>query len=143
MSTKPHHNEREVAVSAVVRASRLAQHVAAHRDAERTILKKDSSPVTIADFAVQVVIAHDLGEASGDVQLVAEEDANAVRADATLRGRILEYARSTLPSLQDNELVELLDRGNYAAARAGSGRSIRSTARRAFFAASSMRSRSR
>ncbi len=54
-----------------------------------------------------------------EVALVAEEDAEALRDNPLLRGRILEYVRRFIPSLGENELSELLSRGGHAG---GSGR---------------------
>jgi 3'(2'), 5'-bisphosphate nucleotidase len=112
-STASHARARHTAVQAVLEACLLCRVVASNLQAERTHLKADSSPVTVADFAVQVLIAHRL-QALGDVALVAEEGADAVRNDAALRDRVLEHVRRFIPSLREPELIELLDRGGHA-----------------------------
>ena len=110
---------RAVAVQAVLEACALCRDVASNLEAETTQLKADSSPVTVADLAVQVLIAHRLRQALGELALVAEEDADAVGKDLVLRGRVLDHARRFIPSLREPELVELLDRGGHAG---GTGR---------------------
>ncbi|HEU4730487.1 MAG TPA: 3'(2'),5'-bisphosphate nucleotidase [Kofleriaceae bacterium] len=105
---------RATAVEAVREACLLAREIAAHLDRERTHLKADASPVTVADLAVQALIVHRLREALGDVPLVAEEDADAVRRDGALRSRVLDHVRRHVPSLSEQQLVQLLDRGGHA-----------------------------
>ncbi|HET7506398.1 MAG TPA: 3'(2'),5'-bisphosphate nucleotidase [Kofleriaceae bacterium] len=104
---------RALAVDAVVEACRLAREVAANLDGERAHLKSDASPVTVADFAVQALIAHRLRHALGDVALVAEESADAVRGDGALAGRVLAHVQRHVPSLSEPQLLELLDRGRH------------------------------
>jgi 3'(2'), 5'-bisphosphate nucleotidase len=107
------------AVQAVLEACLLCRDVAAGLGRDETRLKADSSPVTVADFAVQALIAHRLRQAFGELALVAEEDADAVASDAALRGRVLDQVRRFIPSLGDAELTELLDRGGH---EGGTGR---------------------
>jgi len=63
----------ESAREAVVAASIVCNQVQRALDQVRQITKDDNSPVTVADFASQAVVAFALRERLGDVRLVAEE----------------------------------------------------------------------
>jgi 3'(2'), 5'-bisphosphate nucleotidase len=65
--------ELEVALAAVLRAARVCQAVAAKLRADWTVTKGDQSPVTVADYAAQVVIAQALAAAFPTDLLVGEE----------------------------------------------------------------------
>ena len=71
--------ELDVALDAVRRGTALARQI--RQDARETwFLKADRSPVTLADFAVQAVIADRLANAFPDDPLVAEEDGALLRS---------------------------------------------------------------
>ena len=70
--------ELEVALDAVRRSARVCRSVQS-KIAPQALSKKDSSPVTIADFASQALVCRALLEAFPDDPVVAEEDANALR----------------------------------------------------------------
>ncbi|MCX4245114.1 3'(2'),5'-bisphosphate nucleotidase [Paraliomyxa miuraensis] len=73
--------ELEVAAAAVRQASRVCRAV--QRDVDPlTLEKSDRSPVTVADFASQALVARALLEAFPDDPLVGEEDAAALRDPA-------------------------------------------------------------
>jgi len=103
----------------LLQASLLAKEVARDLATQTAIVKRDSSPVTVADLAVQVVVTHALREALGDVPLVAEEDAEALRGDPALRGHVLGYVQRFVPSLSEHRMIEVLDRGAFTG---GTGR---------------------
>ena len=70
--------EVEVALAAVRQAASVCRAV--QRDVDPlTLEKKDRSPVTVADFASQALVARALLEAFPDDPLVGEEDAVALR----------------------------------------------------------------
>ena len=95
-----------VAVAAVARAGRVCQAVRATLgDADR-VDKSDRSPVTVADFAAQAVVAAALQDAG--LPMVAEEDADDFRAaDAALRRRVVEAAGVA----DEAEAARLIDAG--------------------------------
>jgi 3'(2'), 5'-bisphosphate nucleotidase len=73
---------RLAAFAAVASACQVARHV--QRDllatnAAATITKDDKSPVTVADFAVQAVVALNLSDHLGPCLIVGEEHSHAVR----------------------------------------------------------------
>jgi len=79
------------AVEAAARATRFVQHSASLAG----IAKEDRSPVTVADWASQAVVALEMG---ADVPLVGEEDAGALRAaeSAALRTRVADAVSHAL-----------------------------------------------
>jgi 3'(2'), 5'-bisphosphate nucleotidase len=70
--------ELEVALEAVRRSARVCRSVQA-KIGPQALSKKDSSPVTIADFASQALVCRALLEAFPDDPVIAEEDAQALR----------------------------------------------------------------
>ncbi len=73
MNLEPWQREFDVALGAVREAAMLARDIR-QQIGEHAFLKADRSPVTVADFAVQALVAHRLGQAFPDDPLVAEED---------------------------------------------------------------------
>ncbi|MGH8544702.1 MAG: 3'(2'),5'-bisphosphate nucleotidase, partial [Gammaproteobacteria bacterium] len=61
-----------VGLTAVGDACRVARSVQARLETTRKILKSDNSPVTVADFALQSIVAQRLMESLPDTLLVGE-----------------------------------------------------------------------
>ena len=77
------------------------------------LLKADRSPVTVADFAVQALVAHRLGQAFPDDPLVAEEDSASLQlpdARPTLQS-VLDVLHRAVPDLPADQVLEAIDRG--------------------------------
>lgn len=76
-------------------------------------LKADQSPVTVADFAVQALVAHRLAETFPEVPLVAEEDTAALRAPAgqTILESVLAALRGAASNLDSIRVLDTIDRG--------------------------------
>jgi 3'(2'), 5'-bisphosphate nucleotidase len=110
--------EREVAVRAVREATRLCRAVAAGISPE-VLAKKDKSPVTVADFGSQALIARTLAEAFPDDPVIAEEDStelrlpeNALLLDQVLRlVRAVRAAGASDMALDAEEVCRWIDRG--------------------------------
>ncbi len=84
--------ETKVALEAVRRAARVCRAV--QRDVDPlTLEKKDRSPVTVADFASQALVARSLRQAFPDDPLVGEEDAAALREAKNAERRAQVHAR--------------------------------------------------
>jgi 3'(2'), 5'-bisphosphate nucleotidase len=104
----------EAARTAVVDACTVCREVQANMDAVRAISKDDSSPVTVADFACQAVVARRLQELlEGDLVLIGEETSAFLRnpehiahLDATLAA-----ARSVWPEATEQSLIDAIDLG--------------------------------
>lgn len=109
--------ELEVALSAVRQASRACRAVQQSLD-PHTLAKEDRSPVTIADFASQALVAHALLEAFPGDPLVGEEDAAALRdpANAERLRQVHAHVSAEVPVTED-DVLRLIDRGSTDAAR--------------------------
>ncbi|MCB9846845.1 MAG: 3'(2'),5'-bisphosphate nucleotidase [Phycisphaeraceae bacterium] len=107
---------------AVAEASRVCRKVQKDLERIRSITKDDRSPVTIADFASQAVIAHRLTEALGPIHLVAEEDSASLRepANAGTLAEVVEAVRLVWPDANTDDVLSAIDIGNDD----GSGRSF-------------------
>jgi 3'(2'), 5'-bisphosphate nucleotidase len=104
----------EAALEAVAAAARICRAVQARLSEFQTITKDDKSPVTIADFASQAVVAHMLRERLGPgITLAAEESAAGLRGPerAAVRGAIVEAARLEWPGVTDDALLDAIDAG--------------------------------
>lgn len=76
--------ERSEAVRAVAIANALARRVQRTFEAGSALSKADSSPVTVADFAVQALVVHRLHAAFPSDRFIAEESTDALHSDASL-----------------------------------------------------------
>lgn len=105
------------AVRAVRYASRATRRVHQQLVTPETLQKKDRSPVTVADFASQAVVCRTLSEALGDVPIVGEEDAGALRTDenAPLREAVAGHVRAVLGSGDEQHVLDWIDRGGASA----------------------------
>lgn len=114
MPTTSRSAELETAIRAV-RAAALATtnvRMAMAQQGAMAVSKEDKSPVTVADFAAQAVVAFALAEAYGGDPLVGEEDAEALRADAALCTRVVEHVGKALGrAVAKDDVLRWLDRG--------------------------------
>jgi len=80
--------------------------------AGRALRKGDDSPVTVADFSVQAVVARRLSRDFPNDSLVAEEDASALRAAdaAGVRGRVVDLVRQVDESIGADDVLKWIDR---------------------------------
>ncbi|MEO0512030.1 MAG: 3'(2'),5'-bisphosphate nucleotidase [Planctomycetota bacterium] len=120
----------EAAREAVVLASGVCRQVQGVLDRVRAITKDDKSPVTVADFASQVVVTKTLRDRLGDLVMVAEEDSGFLRQpghEAHLDAAV-EAAREALPDIDRDAFLQEIDMGSeiesahgVAASSAGAG----------------------
>ena len=105
--TAPATNEERTAALEAVRA---ASEVTTQRRLVEgdTLIKGDESPVTVADFAAQALVAATLADALGEIDMVGEEDATDPSA---LRGSHLESRRGTRSAHKANR-ERCLSRGS-------------------------------
>ncbi|KAJ3313914.1 hypothetical protein HDU93_004807, partial [Gonapodya sp. JEL0774] len=109
--------EREVAIEAVLRASKLCQGVFQQLVSGQTLTKKDKSPVTIADYGSQAVVNVILEKNFPNDPVVGEEDAADLRVESgkDMKEKVVELANSVLETpLSDDAILAAIDRGNYA-----------------------------
>ena len=79
------------------------------------IIKEDRSPVTVADFSVQALIARRLEEQFPQSALVGEEDGNFLQEqDDGLLAGVTAYLKSRIPDAELPKVAEWINRGNAA-----------------------------
>lgn len=104
----------QAALNAVRDASQVCRTVQRSMEALRAITKDDSSPVTIADYASQAVVAHTLrSQLPGALHLVGEETSAFLRnpEHATALAGAVEAAREVWPETDDRSLIDAVDLG--------------------------------
>lgn len=105
-------SELEFALSAV----RTAAHLCSRVQKEMVlpaVTKTDRSPVTVADFASQAVVARMLRVVFPEVPLVAEEDSGVLRGtsgEATLAS-VLSYVQGVIPGATVEQVFDWIDQG--------------------------------
>lgn len=110
--------EKRTALRSVVSASRLCQAVQASLvqegvEGSGTQVKQDKSPVTLADFGAQALVSYILHQEFPNFLMVGEENADELRADDTLRSRMMDEVSRIEPLLSESVALELIDRGSY------------------------------
>jgi HAL2 family 3'(2'),5'-bisphosphate nucleotidase len=111
-----HDQMLEAARHAVVDAARVTRHVQQRLSAFRSMLKPDDSPVSVADFAAQAVIAHRLGEQLGMIVMVGEESAAELEAmlsagDSAVPEQVLDAVRVVWPQATMEKVLTSIDVG--------------------------------
>ena len=104
----------QTAIDAVLKAIQLCEQVQAEMVSTDAIQKADRSPVTVADFGSQALICQAIGDAFADDPIVAEEDAQALKENASLLERVTDYVnrfyKDTSPSAET--VCEWINRGS-------------------------------
>jgi 3'(2'), 5'-bisphosphate nucleotidase len=105
--------EAQFAVAAVREAALLARRIQREMVSE-AITKDDRSPVTVADFAVQALIARRLAEQIPGAVLIGEEHSDALRLEEGLStlDQVTGFVRSAVPNATPEEVCGLIDRGS-------------------------------
>jgi 3'(2'), 5'-bisphosphate nucleotidase len=101
------------AVEAVREASILVRRVQLEMVGD-AISKDDKSPVTVADFAAQAIVARRLSERFPDAVLVGEESAKGLQ-EAAARGtlqQIVQFVQAIEPRATEESVCEWIDRGS-------------------------------
>jgi len=113
--------ERRVAVRAVLRACQLCETVRAALVLAETLAKKDKSPVTVADFGAQAVIAHDLIGAFPDDPIVGEEDAGDLRTErgAAIKDKVIQQVNALITDIGEDKVLAAIDSCTSAGGAAG------------------------
>ena len=106
-----------IAIAAVSAACRVTRHVQDRQQHIARHNKDDMSPVTVADYAAQAVIARHLADALGSLIMVGEEDASTLReADRrTLCEEVAAAARVVWADAGSAEVLDAIDLGNHDA----------------------------
>jgi 3'(2'), 5'-bisphosphate nucleotidase len=109
--------ELDCALRAVAEACVLTRRVQAELDHIRQLTKDDRSPVTVADFAAQAIVALRLRDELGQVALVGEESAADLRTQTsnTLTDAVTETVRHVRPDISNGAVLDAIDLGNHDA----------------------------
>ena len=108
-------SEKQIAISAVLKAIPLCQQVKADMVEEDAVEKEDKTPVTVADLAAQALICQTIDKAFPKDTIVAEEG---WRENPQLMPRVTEYVnRFTEGSLSTQTVCGLIDRGGGEAGK--------------------------
>lgn len=112
--------ELDCALRAVAEACSVTRRVQADLGQIRQLTKDDRSPVTVADFAAQAIVAMRLNDELGAVSLVAEESAADLRARTTggLPRAITDAVRQIRPAITEAQVLDAIDLGNHDASDA-------------------------
>ncbi len=107
--------ERETAIEAVMKASRLCRLVQEDMLTDQTLEKKDRSPVTVADYGVQAVVSLSLQSVFPQDPLVGEEDASELKdpANAAIKEKVISRVQDVIPDVTEEEIIAAIDRGNH------------------------------
>ena len=109
--------ELQSAVAAVAAACNVTRHVQTGLEHILELTKDDRSPVTVADFAAQAIVAAHLHEAFGAIALVGEESAADLRSggNAVLNRAVADAVRRVRPDMDDAAVLDAIDLGNHDA----------------------------
>jgi 3'(2'), 5'-bisphosphate nucleotidase len=103
------------ATAAVSAAATLCEAVARDATGPGAETKADRSPVTVADYGAQAVVAHHLRERWPEIPLVGEEHAGALRGKKgdSLRARVVTHVQRILPGLGEANILDAIDAGSH------------------------------
>lgn len=104
--------EAAFACKAVRRATQLARQIQSEM-VTPALTKGDRSPVTVADFAVQAVVAKLLNEALPEATLVGEEDATELRTpeEAASLEQVTHFVKIIYPETNSQQVCDWIDLG--------------------------------
>ncbi len=102
-----------VALEAVCTACAVSRAVQANLEELRQATKDDQSPVTVADYAVQAIVALILAEHldPSDCLIVGEEDAAELRTEeqSLIRRAVLQAVQSWKPHVTQEQMLDAID----------------------------------
>jgi 3'(2'), 5'-bisphosphate nucleotidase len=106
----------QVAIAAVASACGVARAVQRDLGRIRQMTKDDRSPVSVADFAVQAIVALALREALGEAPIVGEEHSGLLRRPEheALRRAVVDAVGAVRPGLGEDQVMEAIDAGDHA-----------------------------
>lgn len=110
-------DQLSIAKNAVASASTVARAIQRDLKNIRQHTKDDRSPVTVADFAVQAIVALELRDSLGEIHIVGEENADALRGEdqALLAKAVLEAVKLHRPDITIDDMLDAIDLCNHDA----------------------------
>lgn len=105
--------ETSFAINAVRAAATLVRRVQSEL-VSATLTKDDRSPVTVADYASQALVAHLLHQMFPNDPLVAEEDSSRLRTpeNRPILDKVTRFVAHFSPQVNSSLVCEWIDRGN-------------------------------
>lgn len=105
--------ELEFALEAVTDAMKVTRAVGAQL-AHMELAKEDKSPVTVADFAAQAVVAARLSQRFPNDKLLGEESSSALRGPegASLLAKVTEFVKLIFPQADGAQVLDWIDHGH-------------------------------
>ena len=112
----PHSNELDTALMAAREAAALCRAVRAGVD-PGTLDKKDTSPVTVADYGSQALVCRALKAAYPDDPVVGEEDAADLRKpeNSAILAAVVEHLKPYWPDVDADSALAMIDHGGARA----------------------------
>lgn len=106
--------EKQIAIQAVIEATRLCMAVRAQVINVDALQKGDKSPVTIADFGSQALVCRHIASAFANDAIVGEEDASDLRKpeNAQRLDQVAHYVNQLYPKATYQQICEWIDYGN-------------------------------
>lgn len=104
-------NYLNTAIKAVTAASMACREIQNKLVDEDSIVKKDKSPVTIADYASQAIVCSILNQTFPNIPIVGEEDTS----DLSSNKAVLNKINIFLPEWSSEELLAAIELGNGSA----------------------------
>ena len=113
--------ELSTAISAVEKACELCRSVQSNLIFEEIAQKKDSSPVTVADFGAQSVAIYELKRAFPDDLIVAEENARELTTYGgnLFKKRMIKHFEPYLPEITEENLITTINQGSHTGGKEG------------------------
>lgn len=102
----------DTALTAVGEACLVARHVQQQIEPAKSLQKSDNSPVTVADFAAQAIVAQRLASLLGPVPIVGEENSCVLRhSEPAMREAVIQAVRLTWEKATEDEMLQAIDTG--------------------------------
>ena len=111
------------AIQAVCSACSISRAIQQNLEHIKEVTKDDCSPVTVADYAVQAIVAMALRDSlpEGDCIIVGEEDATELRKDgqASIRNAVVEAVRLWRTQASEDDVLDAIDACNHDGSASG------------------------
>ncbi len=109
--TSMHDDQLGPAIDAVAAACRVARSVQQDLARVQQLTKDDRSPVTVADYAVQAIVAMALHDSTQQVLIVGEEHASALRKPEhdSIKRAVVEAVRMVHGDATEDDVLDAID----------------------------------
>ncbi len=113
----PQHRFIPAGIQAVCSACSISRAIQQNLEHIKEVTKDDRSPVTVADYAVQAIVAMVLRDLlpEADCIIVGEEDAAELRTDeqCSIRSAVVEAVRTWRPQATEDDVLDAIDACNH------------------------------